>query len=55
MKKTKYAKGNDEEILWCWKCKKKIRKGKLIYMILDESGNLDGSGKFTCKKCSTKQ
>ena len=35
--------------LWCWECKEKIKKGELIYLILD------CSGKFTCKKCNQEQ
>lgn len=44
----KYGKPNDGKVLWCWECKRKIKKGELIYPFAD------GSGKFICKKCKLK-
>lgn len=44
--KEEYAKGEDGKILWCWKCKNKIKKGEKIY-----PGFEGKIGKFICENC----
>ena len=47
-KLAKYSKGSNGKTLWCWECKRKIKKGELIYPIAN------ASGKFICNKCKPK-
>ena len=32
MVKIKYAKGSDGKVLFCWRCKEKIKKDELVYL-----------------------
>lgn len=43
-----YARGTDGKIVWCWICKRKIRKGEKIYFIPFSSGH------FSCEDCRNK-
>ncbi|KKK72080.1 hypothetical protein LCGC14_2907490 [marine sediment metagenome] len=46
MENKNIVKGDDGKELWCWKCKRKIRSGELIY-----AGYEGEFGKFICEKC----
>lgn len=60
-----YSRGSDGKILWCWECKRKLRKGELIHLMPEDRieiplrytidkipySTIAASGKFKCKQC----